>query len=103
MSPDARSPSRRADELGANIFSHAPNNLVAATFGALVGCKEQGEVIGNFEPVELQPHTAVGKVLTRQECSSPRPKNIAATRPSWWRSVRRRSSGILTYSAVEIL
>ena len=54
---------RRADELGANILSQAPNDLVTAALSKLVGCEEQREVIGNFEAIELQPHAAVGKVF----------------------------------------
>ena len=57
--------SRRAKELGTDIISQTPNDLVTATLRKLVGREEKREVVGNFEAIELQPHTAVGIVLNQ--------------------------------------
>jgi hypothetical protein len=53
----------RAEELGTDIISQTPNDLVTATLRKLVGREDQREVIGNFKAVQLQPHAAVGEVF----------------------------------------
>ena len=84
----------QAEELGTDIISQAPNDLVTATLRKLVGREDQREVIGNFKAVQLQPHAAVGEVFyeTRTFFTA---HGIAATRPSWWRGDRRFSLGML--------
>ena len=49
--------------LAPTSVSKAPNDLVTATMRRFVGREEQRKVVGNFEAVRLQPHTAVGKVF----------------------------------------
>lgn len=51
--------------LAPTSVSKAPNDLVTATMRKLVGREEKREVVGNFEAIELQPHTAVGIVFNQ--------------------------------------
>ena len=46
-----------------------------AASGWLVGCKQQREVIGDFEAVRLQPHTTVGKVFNQARMFLPLSKH----------------------------
>src|SRR5580700_369685 len=50
------------NELGAKFLIEAPDHLVFAFLGYAVAGKEQHELIGNVEPVDMEPHAAIGNV-----------------------------------------
>src|ERR1700734_3688885 len=50
------------NELGAEFLVEPPDHFVFALLGYAVAGEQQHEFIGNVEPLDMEPHAAVGNV-----------------------------------------